>query len=116
MCSATRDLEFSYRFSLLHMALRSLQQAEEEGCMRVKVASVLFTQGINESQSVANLMANADVQLQTEVNRQSVESVRQYHQAFRERCQAYIKRHVNSEDATAAATCDRFAKAQLSSR
>jgi hypothetical protein len=92
------------------------KKAEAEKCMRVKVVSAFFTQGINEQQNLANFVGNDDVQLQTEVNRHSLETMRDYHFAFKQRCKDYIEGHVSSEDKSTAIACDRFAHAQLGSR
>ncbi|KDO29981.1 hypothetical protein SPRG_05170 [Saprolegnia parasitica CBS 223.65] len=51
----------------------------------IKVTSVLFTQGINEMQSLANMVGSATgLTLQARVNRESFQSLQQYHRAFLE--------------------------------
>ncbi|OQS02463.1 inositol-3,4-bisphosphate 4-phosphatase [Thraustotheca clavata] len=49
----------------------------------IKVTSVLFTQGINEMQSFANMVSSASgLNLQARVNRDSFQSLQQYHRDF----------------------------------
>ncbi|KAE9009708.1 hypothetical protein PR002_g15544 [Phytophthora rubi] len=52
----------------------------------ISVTSVLFTQGINEMQSLANMVGHAGVSIQRKINSTSFRSISEYYNRFTEVC------------------------------
>ncbi|OQR98332.1 inositol-3,4-bisphosphate 4-phosphatase [Achlya hypogyna] len=48
----------------------------------IRVTSVLFTQGINEMQSLANMVGTSGVELQSTINNASFQTLQQYHARY----------------------------------
>ncbi|KDO29117.1 hypothetical protein SPRG_06173 [Saprolegnia parasitica CBS 223.65] len=48
----------------------------------IRVTSVLFTQGINEMQSLANMVGTSGVELQSTINNASFQTLQQYHAKY----------------------------------
>ncbi|TDH73976.1 hypothetical protein CCR75_008930 [Bremia lactucae] len=68
----------SSQFALLPFSLR-------DGGL-ISVTSVLFTQGINEMQSLANMVGHSGVSIQRKINSTSFRTISEYYNRFTERC------------------------------